>query len=61
MVSFTHQLLYPQGKNSQYPLDRRLGELQNWSGHGGEEKESHIPAPANNWILVIQPFALLQY
>jgi hypothetical protein len=34
------QLLYLQGKNPWYPLDRRLGEPQNWSGHGGEEKNS---------------------
>jgi hypothetical protein len=27
------QLLYPQGKSPWYPLDRRLGELQSWSGH----------------------------
>jgi hypothetical protein len=34
-------LLYPQ-----YPLDRRLGGPQSWSGHGGEEK--NFPAPAGN-------------
>jgi hypothetical protein len=25
VVSFTHQLLYAQGKSPRYPLDRRLG------------------------------------
>jgi len=34
------QPLYPQGKNHWYPLDRRLCGPQNWSGHGGEEKNS---------------------
>jgi hypothetical protein len=27
--------LYPQGKDSRCPLDRRLGEPQSWSGHRG--------------------------
>jgi hypothetical protein len=27
----------PGGKSPWYPLDRRLGGLQNWSGHGGKE------------------------
>jgi len=31
------QLLYPWGKSSQYPLVRRLGGHQSWSGHGDEE------------------------
>jgi len=34
------QPLYPKGKNHWYPLDRRLCGPQNWSGHGGEEKNS---------------------
>jgi len=34
------QPLYPWGKNSQYPLDRRLGGPQNCSGCGDEEKNS---------------------
>jgi hypothetical protein len=37
VVSFTPQLLYPQGKNPWYPSDRRLG------GHGGEETNSQPP------------------
>jgi hypothetical protein len=36
--------LYPQGNSPSYPLDRRLGELQSRSGHGGEEKNSQ-PLP----------------
>jgi len=28
----------PQGKNPQYPADRRLGEPQSQSGNGGKEK-----------------------
>jgi hypothetical protein len=41
MVSFTPRPLYPQGKNSRYPLDRRLSGPQSRSGRGGEEKNSH--------------------
>jgi hypothetical protein len=41
VVSFTPQLLYPQGKSLWYPLDRRLGGPQNRSGRGGEEKNSY--------------------
>jgi len=37
MVSYMPWLLYPWGKNPQYPLDRRLVGLQSQSGHGGEE------------------------
>jgi hypothetical protein len=33
-----HPLLYPQGKSPWYPLDRRPGGPQSWSGCGGEEK-----------------------
>jgi hypothetical protein len=33
-------LLYPQGTNSWYPLDRRLGGPQSRSGRGGDEKNS---------------------
>jgi hypothetical protein len=32
-----------QGKNPQYPLDRRLGGSQSRSGGGGEEKNSQPP------------------
>jgi hypothetical protein len=41
VVSFTPRTLYPQGKSTWYPLDRRLGALQSRSGRGGEEKNFH--------------------
>jgi len=34
--------LYHQGKSPWYPLDRRLGGPQSWSGHSGEEKTSQL-------------------
>jgi len=43
VVSFTIRPFYPQGKSPRYPLDRRLGRLQNRSGRGGEEKNSKPP------------------
>jgi hypothetical protein len=43
VVSFTAQPLYPQRKNTWYPLDRRLGRPQSRSGRGGEEKNSKPP------------------
>jgi hypothetical protein len=43
VVSFTLRPLYPQGKSSRCPLDRRLGEPQSRSGRGGEEKSSQPP------------------
>jgi hypothetical protein len=30
--------VYPQGRNPWYPLDRRLGGHQSWSGCSSEEK-----------------------
>jgi hypothetical protein len=45
----------PLGKEPQYPLERRVGEPQNWSGQHGEEKNL---APAPTWILTpsaVQP------
>jgi hypothetical protein len=48
VVSFTPQPLYPQGKSSRYPLNRRLGEPQSHSGHGGEGKTSHNNNNNNN-------------
>jgi hypothetical protein len=43
VVSFIPRPLYPQGKISRYPLDRRLGGPQSRSGHGGEETNSRLP------------------
>jgi hypothetical protein len=42
MVTFTPRPLYPQGKSSWYPLDRRLGGSQSRSGRDGEEKNSQL-------------------
>jgi hypothetical protein len=53
--SFTPRPLYPQGKNPWYPLDRRLGGPQSWSGRGGEEKNSQ-PLPRLE-PPIIQPVA----
>jgi hypothetical protein len=38
VVSFAPLVLYPRGKIPQYPLDRRLGGPQSWSGRHGEVK-----------------------
>jgi hypothetical protein len=38
VASFMTCSLYPWGKSPRYPLDRRLGGPQNWSGWHGEEK-----------------------
>jgi hypothetical protein len=35
--------LYPQGKSPWYPLDRRLGGPQSWSGRG--DKKNFQPLP----------------
>jgi hypothetical protein len=40
VVSFTSWPLYLQGKSPWYPLDRRSGGLQSWSGCGSKEKKS---------------------
>jgi hypothetical protein len=34
----------PPGKEPLYPLDRRQGGPQSWSGRGGEEKNFHPPS-----------------
>jgi hypothetical protein len=54
VVSFTHWLLYPWGSSPQYPLDRRLGGPQSWSGFYGEEKNL---APVGNYIPAVPPLA----
>jgi len=38
VVTFTFWLLYTGGKSHQYPLDGKLGGIQNWFGYGGKEK-----------------------
>jgi hypothetical protein len=57
VVSFTPRPLYTHGKSLWYPLDRRLRGPQNWSGRGGEEKNSH-PLPGLE-LPIIQPVAQL--
>jgi hypothetical protein len=52
VVSFTLQLLYPQGKSPRYPLDRRLGEPQSQS-KCGEQKNSKPQSEIK--LLIIQP------
>jgi hypothetical protein len=42
-------LLYPRGKSSSYPLDRRLGGPQICSGHSHEEKNSQPPLEIKPW------------
>jgi hypothetical protein len=55
VVSFTPRQLYPQGKGSWYPLDRRLSGPQSRYGRGGEEKNSQ-PLPGLK-SPIIQPGA----
>jgi hypothetical protein len=55
VVSFTTRPLYPQGRGSWYPLDRRMGGSQSRSGGGGEEKNSQ-PLPGLE-PPIIQPVA----
>jgi hypothetical protein len=57
VVSFTTRQLYPRGKRSRYPLDRRLGEPQSRSRQHGKEKildPSGTRTPASS---VVQPVA----
>jgi hypothetical protein len=42
VVSFMPWPIYLQGKSHRYQLDRRLSGPQSQSGHGGEEKNSHL-------------------
>jgi hypothetical protein len=46
VVSFTPLPPYPKGKSPRYPLERRLGGPQSWSGWRGKEK---ILDPTRNW------------
>jgi hypothetical protein len=65
VVSFTPRSLYPQGKSSWYPLDKRLGGPESRSERGGEEKNSQslprleppiIQPVAQRYITEISPF-----
>jgi hypothetical protein len=43
--------LYPQGKNSRYPVIMRLAGLQDWSGCFGEEKNLLFLLGIEEWFL----------
>jgi hypothetical protein len=48
----------PRGKNTQYPLDRRLGGFQSLSGCTGKEKKIPIPndaySPSNISVYMVR-------
>jgi len=44
VVSFTPRPLYP-GKSHRYPLDRRTGGPQSWSGRDGEKRKKSYNSP----------------
>jgi hypothetical protein len=45
VVSFRPRPLQPQGKSPSYPLNKRLGGLQIWSGRGSEKNSQLLPGP----------------
>jgi hypothetical protein len=55
--SFTSRPLYPRGKCSWHPSDRRLGGLQSLSGRCGEEK--YLLPSAGNRNLAIQHLIII--
>jgi len=57
VVSFTPRPLYPQGKSSQYPLDRRLAGPQSCCGCDGKEKNFQPLPEINPRTPIIQPIA----
>jgi hypothetical protein len=48
VVSFTLRSLYPRGKSSRYPLDRRLSGFQSRSGRCGVEENLFCPRRKSN-------------
>jgi hypothetical protein len=48
VVSFTHQLLYPQRKSSRYPLNRSLNGPHSQYGRFGEQTKSLAPCQKQN-------------
>jgi len=51
VVSVTARRLCSRGKNSLYPLDRRLGGPQSRFGRGGEERKiPPLPLPGNELL-----------
>jgi hypothetical protein len=57
VVNLTPRPLYPQGRNPRYPLERRLGSPQNWSGRLGEEKIFYPTGTRTPTPSVVQPVA----
>jgi hypothetical protein len=55
VVCFTSRPLYPQGKSSWCPLDKRLCEPQSRSGHGVKEKNSQPPPEVEPRSSDVQP------
>jgi len=50
------QPLYPQGKNPQYLLDRRLSGSRSQPGYSGKEKIPSLPLPGiEPWSISPQP------
>jgi hypothetical protein len=47
VVSFTSRPLYSRGNSYGYPLDRRLGGSQSWSGRYEEEKNLALTGNRN--------------
>jgi hypothetical protein len=47
----------PPGKEPRYPLDKRLGGLQNRSGHSGEEKNYQPRRESNPRTPIVQAVA----
>jgi hypothetical protein len=58
VISFTPWPLYHRGKIRRYPLDRRLGEPQNWSGQREEEKILAFYRDSNSDPSAVQPVAI---
>ena len=53
VANFILRMLYPTERTCQYPLSRRLGRHQNWSGHFRKEKNLW-PLPGFK-LYIIQP------
>jgi len=52
-------LLFPEGKSSQYPLNRRLGGPLSWSGCSGKEKNSWLLAGMKPPTLIVQSITVI--
>jgi hypothetical protein len=47
VVSVTPLSFYPRGKSPWYPLDRRLGGPQSWTGHCWVKKKTYLSPESN--------------